>query len=226
MTNFTDAERALVRAARALNMPPPPRVPTKAERDYRQELAALVLAAMLREITREEFTQRYTARVIDELQRVYTASAGGRPDPILMGNAIQEQTQHIEGLAHDIYTAERYTPREPEEGERRPPAGAAVALLAFLFGRGVVARLNLWVNGRARIANIARTHDEDDPLLVWRLGATEQHCRDCLDANGRVMRASEWRNLRALGIHPQSPSLECGGWNCDCSLQVVADGDD
>jgi hypothetical protein len=52
----------------------------------------------------------------------------------------------------------------------------------------------------------------------WVLGATAVHCSDCLRLNGQVHSASEWR---AAGISPQSPDLECGGWNCDCRLYPV-----
>jgi len=54
--------------------------------------------------------------------------------------------------------------------------------------------------------------------LVWRLGATEEHCGTCAALDGIVDYAVEWtgRNL-----HPQgapNASLECGGWRCDCQL--------
>jgi hypothetical protein len=54
--------------------------------------------------------------------------------------------------------------------------------------------------------------------MVWELGATEDHCSTCSALNGVVARASEWD---ALGVHPQgAPNdlIECGGWQCDCSL--------
>lgn len=54
--------------------------------------------------------------------------------------------------------------------------------------------------------------------LVWKLGATEQHCTTCAALNGIVAYAKEWDSL---GVHPRAPEnplLECGGWRCDCSL--------
>ena len=55
--------------------------------------------------------------------------------------------------------------------------------------------------------------------LVWRLGATEQHCTTCAALNNLVAFASEWEQAR---LRPQSPpngALECGGWRCDCVLE-------
>ena len=221
MTDYHAAEAALLRMSKALNMPPPPRVPAKAEEDderkYKEKLALLITLALARKITREVFIERYTATVTAELEAVYRATFPGEVNPVNMAEAVTAQTFYIPRLADDLYS-DKYPPREPEPDEVEPPKTRPLLLLAFLFGLGILARLNLWANGRQRVRNIARTHDPADPLLVWRLGATEEHCRDCLEANGRVLHASEWRTLANVGIHPQSPSLECGGWNCDCSL--------
>ena len=54
--------------------------------------------------------------------------------------------------------------------------------------------------------------------LMWKLGATEEHCSTCFALNGKIAFASEWE---MAGIRPQSPPnpiLECGGWRCDCML--------
>lgn len=54
--------------------------------------------------------------------------------------------------------------------------------------------------------------------MMWKLGATEQHCTTCAALNGIVMYAREWNEL---GVHPQggpNELLVCGGWLCDCSL--------
>ena len=50
----------------------------------------------------------------------------------------------------------------------------------------------------------------------WRLGATEQHCKDCLRFSlAHVHRISDW--LKS-GWEPGSSSLECNGFECDCSF--------
>lgn len=88
----------------------------------------------------------------------------------------------------------------------------------------LIGRINLWRNQGNSAYNSGIVDSEpaaDEPRYMWVLGATERHCRDCLELNGQIKTASEWR---AAGIQPQSPDLQCGGWNCDCSLvQVTGD---
>ena len=75
---------------------------------------------------------------------------------------------------------------------------------------------NLWTRSFDGMFSSGQTLDPDDPRFVWRLGATEQHCTDCLNLDAQTHTASEWA---AAGISPQSPDLECGGFNCDCRLE-------
>lgn len=90
---------------------------------------------------------------------------------------------------------------------------------------GLASRVRLWANKRLEalhLGMLTRTarRDEPEPRYVWRLGATEKHCRDCARLNGQVHTASEWARA---GIRPQSADLECGGWRCDCRLEQTED---
>lgn len=82
------------------------------------------------------------------------------------------------------------------------------------------ARVSLWANRYNEIVNEARIHFGAERVrLKWELGATEQHCATCAELNGIVANAEDWE---ASGFHPQSApndALECGGWQCDCSLE-------
>lgn len=229
MPDYFAAGQALEKAAKALRMPPPPRVAAKAEQDdaerYEETLAAIVYAALTGEIARAAFVEQYTAAVAAELENVYRAELGDSVDDSRMSETIEAQTQYVARLADDIYGG-KYAPAEEKATKADDDAPRSfVARLRSGFLGGIVARIGLWVNGRVRIRNTARTHTPadpetgEDPLFVWRLGRTERHCRDCLAANGTVHTAAEWANLAAAGIAPQSSSLECGGWNCDCSLE-------
>ena len=54
--------------------------------------------------------------------------------------------------------------------------------------------------------------------MKWELGETEEHCETCAALNGIVAFAREWETL---GVHPQDApnnKLECGGWQCGCTL--------
>lgn len=76
-------------------------------------------------------------------------------------------------------------------------------------------RLDLWANRWNEAINQARQLACRDQKLVWVLGPTE-HCGSCLSMAGKVKRASQWA---ASDIRPQSGSLECGGFRCQCSLE-------
>jgi len=54
--------------------------------------------------------------------------------------------------------------------------------------------------------------------LVWRYGEDE-HCETCRGLNGIVASAREWEEA---GVRPQNapnPLIDCGGWQCQCSLE-------
>lgn len=57
---------------------------------------------------------------------------------------------------------------------------------------------------------------DSNGLYEWHLGATEKHCATCLRMNGVIKRLSKWHED---GILPQGSTLECGGYNCDCTLK-------
>ena len=82
-------------------------------------------------------------------------------------------------------------------------------------------RIDLWVNRYTDVIGRARVYFGGKTRLKWTLGKTEEHCETCATLNGIVAFASEWEQA---GIKPQSPPngmLECGGWNCRCSLEVT-----
>lgn len=80
----------------------------------------------------------------------------------------------------------------------------------------LLTRGEMWVNryNEVRIKGAAMACA--NLKVVWRLGKTEKHCASCLGFDGRVYRYSTWE---ANGALPQSQSLGCGGWRCDCNLE-------
>jgi len=80
-------------------------------------------------------------------------------------------------------------------------------------------RVDLWVNRYPEMTHLAEITCGGESRLLWRLGATEEHCNTCYTLDGTVATAEEWE---ASGYHPQgapNDKLECGGWRCDCSLE-------
>jgi hypothetical protein len=88
--------------------------------------------------------------------------------------------------------------------------------LTPLFGR-----LNTWTNRYLDITNEAKIIACADQKLVWRLGATEQHCKTCPRLHGRVKRASYWNKVGIRPQNPPNPAIECGGWRCKCTLEIT-----
>ena len=87
----------------------------------------------------------------------------------------------------------------------------------------ILPRITTWANQWNTAYNMGRMMCKDDKL-EFVLGSAEKHCRSCLKLNGYVKRASQWKKA---GVGPQAgpnnelpnPKLECGGWECDCTLQ-------
>jgi hypothetical protein len=79
-------------------------------------------------------------------------------------------------------------------------------------------RLPVWANRWNETKAIAQQMACSDQKLVWRIGKTEKHCRTCLKLNGRIMRASKWKELDIWPQDTRKGKLACNGYNCDCSL--------
>lgn len=80
-------------------------------------------------------------------------------------------------------------------------------------------RASLWANRYNEAYNeaVKLITAENGGNMIWEYGAAE-HCDTCRDLNGIVASAKEWE---AAGVKPQNapnPLIDCGGWNCKCSL--------
>jgi len=81
--------------------------------------------------------------------------------------------------------------------------------------KSVLSRADGWIARYDRIRTKGQLAAAGDKKKIWRVGNTE-HCPDCKKLNGRVYRASKWRES---GIEPQSPDLNCFGIHCKCKLE-------
>jgi hypothetical protein len=70
----------------------------------------------------------------------------------------------------------------------------------------ILNRLDLWVNDLQRFISWCRAEFGGNEKQEWVLGATREHCTDCLKYAGRIYRARSWMRVGAL---PQSRALEC-----------------
>lgn len=88
--------------------------------------------------------------------------------------------------------------------------------------RAINERVKLWGQRMAEHGAAGEASAQKDRLCAWVLGATEQHCSDCLRYSGyKPHRMSYWLK-RAL---PKNGDLECRGFNCDCTLQDARTGE-
>jgi len=86
-----------------------------------------------------------------------------------------------------------------------------------LSAEQVKQRAELWASQSLQAAYQIglRNGAQDDDRYEWVLGATVDHCDDCLRLNGQVHTMKDWQ---ASGYLPQARTLQCGGWNCLCRL--------
>jgi hypothetical protein len=77
-------------------------------------------------------------------------------------------------------------------------------------------RANLWVNKSLNpLYYIALGNADKNALYMWVYDPRKEHCKDCLRLNGQIHKMKDYVKK---GILPQSPALECKGYNCGCSL--------
>jgi len=83
-----------------------------------------------------------------------------------------------------------------------------------------------WVNERAdnytstlaAVFNAGKLLSLKNQSLTWRLGNTEKHCATCSKLDGQKHRAS-WFVSRDYIPRKPGAGMDCGGYNCDCSLE-------
>ena len=82
-------------------------------------------------------------------------------------------------------------------------------------------RANAWILRYKDAKNRALQMVATDPKLKWIWDPIKEHCNSCYKLNGKIKRASFWRER---GIRPQSPPnplLECNGFLCGCIFRVT-----
>jgi len=163
---------------------------------YRAEIDAFEFIGDMIRLIKEQFTRAWNegAREVGKEPKDMTEE-----DAELLQERIDQEQEFILGYASDIETA-----------------AAARTPIAPLYNR-----VELWVNRYNEVKAEAMIHFGKRVKLEWQLGETEDHCATCLKLNGTVAFAFEWEQS---GVRPQSapnPVLECGGWNCDCRLEVT-----
>lgn len=179
----------------------------EAEEAFYAALYILVSELYGGKISKDEFIRRFGDTIENSIGDAWNAG-------MLQDGLDPEQDMLLTYVAIQMQFAERqkqYIPRLADDILRAAAAG--VLLASF------IPRLRLWSSRYREMATIARVVSAPmDLRFTWRLGATEEHCRNCFTLNGQVGTSAQWEELFALGIYPKSGELECGGWNCDCDI--------
>lgn len=95
----------------------------------------------------------------------------------------------------------------------------------FGYGSGLISRSDAAVVNTARMWSrksikeayqIGLASADANGMYRWTLGATEEHCKDCLRFNGQQHRMKLWVKAGAV---PGASKLKCKGFNCDCKFR-------
>jgi hypothetical protein len=94
------------------------------------------------------------------------------------------------------------------------------------FDAGAVAsaRADGYASALDGFYNEAVLRGSQNKVVEWVLGGTEKHCKDCAKLAGQRHKIS-WYIERDYIPRKNGASMECGGYNCDCSL-IDKDGND
>lgn len=167
----------------------------KSQEDYQNELSALVAALIAGTITKAAFEKAYSQLIADYMGEAWAVGGADGLSTASLDALIQDEQSHVKDFATAIITAGALTD-------------------------GITARIALWANRYQdavnRAAIIAGVDNGDN--MVWVYGDTIDHCSTCAACKDIVASADEWSAAGDLGFRPQAPDLECGGWNCLCSI--------
>ena len=179
--------------------------------DYEVEIAYLIQQANEGKINKAEFRRRLAALVGATMLGLFLLAGGDQADNIAtaeLNRITRVLDKSISNLARDVYSGEYQESDDLDEDAA--------------FGK-TMAKVALWGTTAVGVWNLGKTFIRDSSRrLTWIYGDTIAHCSHCAAQNGKTRKAKEWRQLRAQGIYPQSPSLQCKGWRCRCQL-VEAD---
>lgn len=83
--------------------------------------------------------------------------------------------------------------------------------------RAVLDRVDLWAQSLQVLGNLGFASAKRNMMVAWRYGDTE-HCDTCNGLNGKRRRLKWFVENGYIPREPGSETLDCGGYNCQCSL--------
>ncbi len=183
---------------------------TKAGADtYRNAIRNYVRGLWSGAIDRDQFEQGMIVAIGDGLADAFARGAkecGIEPDDYTdveqraINDAVDREVEALDGFMQSIVDGSK------ANGGQLDP----------LFSRA-----DMWILRYNDVMGRARVMACGDQKFKWVLGPTE-HCSTCAKLAGLVHRGSQWRDY-VLPQNPPNDQLECGGWNCQCSLEPTTE---
>lgn len=84
-------------------------------------------------------------------------------------------------------------------------------------------RAALWANNWTSEYNNAQVliTSNTGGNMMWVEGDTKDKCTTCLALDGIVAYATEWQDAGVQPRNAPNDMIECGGWNCNCTLEAT-----
>lgn len=181
--------------------------------EYRNELALVMLEYLdsTRPIT--AFRNQYKRATNDAFEIAFIAGwadggASGEIPPDLrtwLNGQINSQLVYIDGVFEELKNLRA-------EGDRD-------AQSAF-----VGARADGYSGSLVGVYAYAKMNADKYKIGVWRVGATETHCTTCGSLDGQVRTIQSFLDAGLIPQQKGSATLECGGWQCQCTIQDPVTG--
>jgi HK97 family phage portal protein len=152
-----------------------------------EQVLLLALLALLSQYPHDGNLPELRAAFIQELRLAYHKA--GATDAEVEA-AIAEQTPYLDGFLADV-VAGKQSPAQRE------------------------ARVKLYAGSLGAMQQRVMLRELGDTLLRWVYQPGAEHCKDCLELDGTIQKASEWL---ALGLYPRSGKTECLT-ACQCRME-------
>jgi hypothetical protein len=79
-------------------------------------------------------------------------------------------------------------------------------------------RVDLWVRALEVLGKLGYSAAKENMSVTWQIGKTEDNCKVCLRLDGQTHRLKWFTSKGYIPREPGSSTLDCHGYNCDCSL--------
>lgn len=182
-------------------------------RDYENALTRLVIDTVNSNLSAAEMARSHRSllRQVDTLAYQEGMREGGIETPQSELTAKDEenvtawlvqQIRSVPSFAEDCETASKLDGEDARTSARK----------------GLLDRAGLWVDALRGLGMQGYASAQEDKLVTFKLGGTQEHCRTCLKLDGQRHRLSWFADRNLIPQMPGNAHFDCGSWNCECRL--------